>query len=157
MSSKRETLINALLIALVLWDLLLCVLTLSFPDLWFQLFHGMPYVDEQGRTADTVGLLRRTGALWVAFTLFQLVAFIRWRKRPYWLPVVAGIRLTEVFSDWAYIFVAGPHITIFGTVGLFIAPLCNWFFGWFFISSYLKIETTGLYNMESTGKTGQGN
>ncbi len=72
--------------------------------------------------------------------MFQMIAYLRWRKQPYWLPLVAGIRLTEVFSDWTYILVAYPHITWFGYLGLGIAPPSNVLLGWFFISSFLKID-----------------
>ena len=102
-----------------------------FPDRWFQIFHHAPYVDPQG-------LLKRTGAVWVAFTLLQLIAFFRWEKAPWWLVLIAGVRLTELFSDWTYI-LAAQSMTTIGTIGLFIAPPGNLAFGWFFVWAYLKI------------------
>ena len=140
MSSKRITLINLLLIFLVVLDIVLSTLTILFPNTWFKIMHGIAYVDAQGVPADFVGLLKRTGAVWVAFTLFQLIAYLRWRTQSYWLTVVAGIRLTEVFSDWTYILAAHPYMTWFGYLALFIAPPANLFFGWFLINSYLKIN-----------------
>ena len=62
----------------------------------------------------------RTGAVWASFTLFHLIALLKWHRQPYWLPLVAGVRLTEVFSDWVYLSMA-ESITWFGKVGLFIA------------------------------------
>jgi hypothetical protein len=94
-------------------------------------FHGAPYIDPQA-------LLRRTGAVWVAFTLLQLIALIRWQKDPWWLVLVAGVRLTELFSDWTYLYMA-QSVTPQGRVGLFIAPPSNLVMGWFFVSAYLKI------------------
>jgi len=135
MSSRRITLIKALLILLTLWDLLLSSVCILFPNTWFNIFHGVDYAGN-----DLVGLLKRTGAVWAAFTLFQLIAYFKWQKQPYWLPLVAGIRLTEVFSDWTYILVAHPNMTWFGYLGLGIAPPSNVLFGWFLIVSYLKME-----------------
>jgi hypothetical protein len=128
----QRALINGLLLFLTVWDLLLSAVCLLIPETWFLLFHGAPYVDPQG-------LLRRTGAVWAAFTLFQLIAYFRWPREPYWLPLVAGIRLTEVFSDWIYLYVAEGS-TWFGRLGLFIAPPSNVVLGWFFIWSYRKIQ-----------------
>ena len=62
-------------------------------------FTAAPYVDPQA-------LLKRTGAVWVAFTLLQLIAFFRWEKAPWWLVLIAGVRLTELFSDWTYMWLA---------------------------------------------------
>jgi hypothetical protein len=111
--------------------LVLSATCLFFPDRWFQIFHHAPYVDPQG-------LLKRTGAVWVAFTLLQLIAFFRWEKAPWWLVLIAGVRLTELFSDWTYI-LAAQSMTTIGTIGLFIAPPGNLAFGWFFVWAYLKI------------------
>ena len=135
--------VSGLLLGLALWDALLAVVALGLPDLWFQLFHGIPYVDPQGTPADLVGLLRRSGAVWAAFTLFQFIAFLRWRERPYWLAVVAGIRLTEVFSDWTYLFFADHHITWLGGLALLIAPPSNWLMGWFLVRSYHRARDAG--------------
>lgn len=130
--SKRV--INLLLLFLIFLDLVLSIVAIFFPELWFSIFHGQPYVDPQG-------LLRRTGAVWVAFTLLQFIAYLRWEKQPYWLVLVAGVRLTELFSDWVYLCVAG-NVTWYGGVGLFIAPIGNLIMGWFLIRSYLKITSS---------------
>lgn len=127
-----KTIISLLLGFLVLLDIVLFTLALFYPQTWFDLFHGQPYVDPQG-------LLRRTGGVWVAFTLLQFVALVKWKQQPYWLAVIAGVRLTEMFSDWVYLYFA-QDITLFGRIGLFISPLANMAFGWFLIKSYLKIN-----------------
>jgi hypothetical protein len=116
---------------LVLWDLLLSVLCFCYPDYWFKTFHGAPYIDPQA-------LLKRTGAVWTAFTLLQLIAFIRWEKAAWWLVLIAGVRFTELFSDWVYIWMANST-TPFGKFGLFIAPPSNLIFGIFFIWVYKKM------------------
>ncbi len=128
MAVMLSTKVNLLLIALIILDLILSTLCLFFPAMWFKLFHNAAYVDPEG-------LLRRTGAVWAAFALFQFVALVKWRKQPYWLTVVAGIRLTEVFSDWTYLFFSSS-VTRFGEIALFSAPLGNVIFAWFLIKSF---------------------
>lgn len=132
-SPKLRTFIYVLLAFLVILDVILSVTCLLFPDQWFMTFHGVPYDDR-----DPAGLLKRTGAVWAAFSLLQLIAFFRWEKAPWWLVLIAGVRLTELFSDWTYIYVA-ESITTLGRLGLFIAPPGNLAFGWFLIWAYKKI------------------
>ena len=132
-SPKLRTFIYVLLAFLVILDLVLSVTCLLFPDTWFMTFHGVPYADR-----DPAGLLKRTGAVWVAFTVLQLIAFFRWEKAPWWLVLIAGVRLTELFSDWTYMYVA-ESVTTLGRLGLFIAPPGNLAFGWFLIWAYKKI------------------
>ena len=43
--SKR---IPAILIALVSFDVTIAVIGFFFPELWFRVFHGVPYDDPQG-------------------------------------------------------------------------------------------------------------
>ena len=122
---------------LVILDLVLCVTCILFPDTWFQTFHGGPY-----DRYDVYGLLKRTGAVWVAFTLLQLIAMFRWTKAPWWLVLIAGVRLTELFSDWTYWYVA-PTMTTLGSIGLWIAPPGNLVFGIFLVWAYKKIMRCG--------------
>jgi hypothetical protein len=123
--------INLLLLFLIILDVVLSVLALLLPNTWFKLFHDQPYVDPQG-------LLRRTGAVWVAFTLLQFIAYMKWQEQPYWLVLIAGVRLTELFSDWTYLYFA-QNITKVGRLSLLIAPPANLVMGWFFIQSFLKL------------------
>jgi len=132
-SPKLRTFIYVLMAFLVILDLVLSTTCLLFPDTWYMTFHGVPYDDR-----DPMGLLKRTGAVWVAFTLLQLIAFIRWEKAPWWLVLIAGVRLTELFSDWTYMYVA-ESMTTLGRLGLFIAPPGNLAFGLFLIWAYKKI------------------
>jgi hypothetical protein len=124
--------INFLLFFLVALDVVLSILAILFPATWFKIFHHQPYIDPQG-------LLRRTGAVWVAFTLLQFIAFVRWQEQPYWLVLVAGVRLTELFSDWTYLYFS-QNTTWSGRIGLFIAPPANLAIGWFLIQSFLTIN-----------------
>ncbi|HKR11630.1 MAG TPA: hypothetical protein VJT15_06220 [Pyrinomonadaceae bacterium] len=132
-SSQLRTFIYVLLAFLVILDIVLSVVALCFPDTWFMTFHGVPYDN-----LDAQGLLKRTGAIWVAFTLLQLIAFFRWEKEPWWLVLIAGVRWTELFSDWTYLYVADT-ITTMGKIGLLIAPPGNLVFGWILIWVYKKI------------------
>jgi hypothetical protein len=132
-SSTLRNLIDAVLAFLVVLDLVLSVTCLLFPDTWFMTFHGVAY-----NSRDSMGLLKRTGAVWVAFTLLQLIAMFKWRREPWWLVLIAGVRLTELFSDWTYIYVA-ESVTTIGKVGLFIAPPGNLVLGWFLIWAYKMV------------------
>jgi hypothetical protein len=128
---KLRKFIYVLMGFLVILDLVLCTLCLFFPETWFKIFHNAPYVDPQA-------LLKRTGAVWVGFTLLQLIAFFRWEKAPWWLVLIAGVRLTELFSDWTYMCLASSMTTI-GSIGLFIAPPGNLAFGIFLVWAYKKV------------------
>jgi hypothetical protein len=136
-SPKLRNFIYLLLAILVLVDLVLSTTCLLYPDTWFMRFHGVLYDN-----LDVEGLLKRTGALWVAFTLLQLIAMFRWTKEPWWLVLIAGVRLTELFSDWTYIYVAHT-LTPFGKLGLFIAPPSNLIMGIFLVWAYKKIMRGG--------------
>ncbi|HEY0006994.1 MAG TPA: hypothetical protein VGB17_19595 [Pyrinomonadaceae bacterium] len=125
--------IYVLLVFLVILDIVLSTTCLLYPDKWFTTFHGVLYDNR-----DVEGLLKRTGAVWVAFTLLQLIAVFRWEKEPWWLVLIAGVRLTELFSDWTYMYVA-QTMTTMGRIGLFIAPPGNLVMGWFLVWAYLKI------------------
>jgi len=127
-----KTKINTLLIFLILLDLALSTVGLAAPELWVRLMHGVPY-------HDNLGMVRRLGAVWAAFFLFQLIALFRWPKAPYWLVLVAGIRWTEVFSDWVTLGFA-DSTTMLGKFGLLIAPPVNILAGWFFLRCFLKIN-----------------
>jgi hypothetical protein len=130
MSPRLRTGVYALLVFLVIKDIVLSVTAIAFPEAWFKVFHDAPYVDPQG-------LLTRTGAVWVAFTLLQLLAVFRWEKEPWWLVLIAGVRWTELFSDWTYLYVAQGKTTL-GGLGLFLAPPANLAFGAFLVWAYLR-------------------
>jgi hypothetical protein len=122
--------INPLLLALFFLDVFYVLVILFFPSGWFDLIHGMPYVDPGG-------LLRRTAAMWASFAVFQAVALMRWQREPHWLMLVSGIRTTEVVSDWVYLLFA-KHVTWFGRAALLMASPINMFCAWFFYAAYLR-------------------
>lgn len=132
MSHRRRKLTSALLLFFAVWDLILAAAAIAFPEQWFDMFHGEPHVDPQA-------LLARTGAIWVAFSLFHLVAFLTWRTRPYWLVIVGGMRLGEIFADWTYAFMA-DSVTTGGWISLLLAGATNLLFAVFFIRGFL-LET----------------
>jgi hypothetical protein len=123
--------INVLLVGLILLDLVLSATAIGFPERWSQAFHGLPY-------DDPAGLLRRTGAVWVAFAGLQTIALLRWQDRPYWLAIIAGVRLTELFSDWTTI-LAAKQMTLLGTAELAISPPGNLLFGLILLSTYKRL------------------
>jgi hypothetical protein len=125
--------VNLLLVALVALDIVLSVGALAFPDLLARTLYGMPY-------SDPVGLLPRTGAVWAAFVVLQAIALFRWQHQPYWLALVAGVRLTELFSDWTTIAVL-DHLPALGSIGLAIAPPGNLLFGWILVATYKRMRS----------------
>jgi hypothetical protein len=125
--------VNVLLLFLIVLDIVLSTLAIAFPNTWFHAMHGMDYVDP-------AGLLRRTGALWVAFVGLQAIALVRWQKQPYWLTLIAGVRFTELFSDWVTIF-AAQKMTLAGTLGLAVSPPANLIFGLILIATYKRLQS----------------
>lgn len=124
--------VNVFLALLVVLDVVLSTVALAFPQQWSQVMHGLPY-------DDPAGLLRRTGAVWAAFVLLQAIALMRWERQPYWLPLVAGVRFTELFSDWVTLIFAS-HMTLAGTLGLLISPPANLVFGLLLVSTYKRLR-----------------
>lgn len=120
--------ISILLGFLVLLDLFLAGICLLWPDQWGMLMHGMAYDDPAGN-------VRRMGAVWLAFLLLQGWALVDWRRLPHLLVLVAGVRLTEIFSDWVLWYHA-DSLTVFGHFGLLIAPPSNLLFGIYLLGAY---------------------
>jgi hypothetical protein len=125
----RRYAVNALLAIFAAWDLALAAATVVFPDFWFRAMHGVPRVDPEA-------LLARTGLVWLAFAVFQLVALLRWRKSPHWLVIVGGMRLSELFADLGYLALA-REVTATGRMSLALAAPSNVVFAIFFIQTYL--------------------
>lgn len=120
--------ISFVLGGLVVFDVILTSWVFFAPDLWFEVFHGVPYNDPEG-------FLPRCGANWAAFALFQAVAFLRWRKATYWVAVVAGVRLSDIFTDWTYALFA-HDMTPLGYLGLALASPMNMITGWWLLRAY---------------------
>jgi hypothetical protein len=124
--------IDWVLLALVAFDVFVATVALLFPSLWFRVVHGVPYDDPQG-------LLRRCGANWAAFAVIQLIALLRWKKAPHWLAVVAGVRLSDIFTDWTYLWFAS-NVTTVGVVGMFLASPTELFLGSWLLQAYTRVS-----------------
>jgi hypothetical protein len=111
------------LILIFLWgalleDTIIFVMSWLAPDVWFWLFH-----DAAPASLD-VAFLRRSGGQWAAFALAQGIALWRWRKQPIWLPIVAGVRFSDLFTDVSYM-LAVPSLTTLGWCVLIPLPFLN--------------------------------
>jgi len=115
---------DAILISLIVLDVVIFTVAFFFPDLWTKIFHGEVYVE-------SYGLLRRTASLWAAFALFQTIALFKWKKNYIWLALVAGLRFSEIFSDWVYLGFC-QSATLFAWLALSISPPANIIFGLYF-------------------------
>jgi len=124
---SRRT-VKLVLLALIILDIIFPVVIFGLHPLWPQLFHGMNH-------DDTLGLLQRLGAGWAAFAVWQIVAYLKWEREPGWLAVVAGIRWTEIWADWVYVYFA-DHSTLLAWVALGGASPVNLLAGWYFWRAY---------------------
>src|SRR2546423_577287 len=70
------------------------------------------------------GPVRGPGAIRAAFALIQGIALARWRASPRWLAIVAGVRLSDIFTDWTY-FAFAHDLTWFGRVALALSAPMN--------------------------------
>lgn len=134
-SAARGRLVDVILVSLVVFDLLVAVGAFLLPQLWYRLLHDAAYVDPQG-------LLRRTGAIWAAFAVVQIVALPRWRTAAHWLVLVTGIRLSELFADWTYL-VFAESVTPFGTAALLVTLPANLLICWFLFATWRKLAGGG--------------
>jgi hypothetical protein len=128
--AHKEWLIDTLLAALMVFDVLIVVWAFGLPDLWFTLFHTDP-----APSSEAFVLLRRCGANWAAFALFQGIAWWHWKSQPVWLAVIAGVRLSDIFTDPVYALMAGDG-TWLATLGLPVMGVMNLLFGWFFLTAF---------------------
>lgn len=122
--------VKRLLLALIVLDVVFPLVIFPAPSLWIRLIHGTG-------AGDPLGLLHRLGAVWAAFAVWQIVAYLKWEREPGWLMVVAGIRWTEIWADWVYLAFA-DDATLLGTVALLGASPVNVLCGWLFYRSYLR-------------------
>lgn len=137
MSHHRRIFINFLLGFLCLLDVFLSFICVFSQGLWWnRLFYQIV-------PSQPTSLLYRMGAVWFAFVLIQGYAWRHWQKKPYWLTITAGVRLTEMFSDWIYL-ATTDNLTWFGHFGFVISPPMNVLFAWILINSYLKLNMTKL-------------
>ena len=111
------------LILIFLWgalleDTVIFLIAWLAPEIWFRLFHAA------APEALAVAFLRRSGGQWAAFALAQALALWRWRSEPVWLPIVAGVRFSDLFTDVSYI-LAAPSLTALGLCLLIPPPVLN--------------------------------
>jgi hypothetical protein len=97
------------IILLYLWlalieDTLLFLMAWLAPDLWFRVFHATTPAGLE------IAFLRRSAGQWAAFALAQAITLWRWRDKPVWLPITAGVRFSDLFTDLSYI-IASPSLT----------------------------------------------
>jgi hypothetical protein len=115
---RLRNLILIFLWAATLEDTFLFLMAWFAPDLWFKVFHAsLPAGLE-------VAFLRRSAGQWAAFALAQAITLWRWQKQPVWLPITAGIRFSDLFTDISYI-LAVPSLTPIGWMLLLPPPLLN--------------------------------
>ncbi len=123
-----ERRVQGLLVGLVLFDVTLTLWAGAFPELWFRVFHGVGYEDPEG-------FLRRCAANWAAFAVCQAIALRRWRKDAMWLAVVAGVRLSDIFTDATYVLVA-RDTTWFAKATLAPSSVANLVVGLYLLRAY---------------------
>jgi len=129
------------LVLLFLWGALIedaTIFALSWlaPDLWFRVFH---HLEPAGLE---VALLRRAGGQWAAFALVQAIALWQWRSRPAWLLVVAGARVSDLFTDLSYV-AAAPSLTPAGWALLLPPPLLNAVFVVVMVLAWRRADARG--------------
>jgi uncharacterized membrane protein (DUF2068 family) len=124
----NERRIAGLLAFLAVFDVVLTVWAGAFPELWMAAFHGVALDDPQQ-------LLRRCAANWAAFALVQAIAFARWREHPEWLAVVAGVRLSDIFTD-ATVIALARDTTWFAKATLAPMSVINLLMGLWLLRAY---------------------
>ena len=112
-----------ILILIFLWaatleDTFLFLMAWFGPDLWFKVFHASVPAGLE------IAFLRRSAGQWAAFALAQAITLWRWRTQPVWLPIAAGIRFSDLFTDISYI-LAVSSLTPIGWMLLLPPPLLN--------------------------------
>jgi hypothetical protein len=115
---RLKTLILLYLWGALLEDITIFAISWIAPQVWFHLFH------HSTGGALEIALLRRSGGQWLAFALGQAITLWQWRRRPEWLAVAAGIRLSDLFTDISYL-IAAPSLTRFGQLLFPIFPVLN--------------------------------
>ncbi|MBW1880590.1 MAG: hypothetical protein JRJ84_19720 [Deltaproteobacteria bacterium] len=136
MSPRLARTVQVVLVAVFLFDVALSATTFAVPELWFQAFHGNPHASEQH------AFLHRCSANWAAFALIQGVALLRWRQAPWWLAVVAGVRFSDLFTDWTYL-LASPEVTPVGWMCLSLPGLGNLAIGLLMLHGYRRAMGVG--------------
>lgn len=131
MKLPNTRLVSSILALLVALDVTLAIWGFGFPEAWFRLFHGAAYVDPQG-------YLPRAAGNWTAFAILQALAFFRWKKAPHWLAIVAGVRLSDIFTDFSCMIFC-ESLSGIGLVLFTAAGLGNILFGLYFLNIHKRL------------------
>jgi len=137
---RIEKQVNYMLILLIVMDLVLSAAALFFPGLWWKIFSDRPHVEPQG-------LQRGFGALWAGLLLLQVLAYLRWKRELWWLPLIAGVHFTEMFVNWVLLAV-GEQLTWIAWISYGLTPPATVFFSFFLLNRYQKIVAA----QESSGQ-----
>lgn len=140
--SRPDTRFFVKLALVYLWgglalDVVISILAWSHPGLWFSFFHD---TEPQGFE---VALLRRAAGQWTAFALAQALALFLFRGQPVWFAIMAGIRLSDVFTDLFYLLSAQP-LTLHGWLVLAPLPIVN------AGGVFLLLRCYALFNVETS-------
>jgi hypothetical protein len=130
---RLKTVILIYLWAALVEDTVLFLISWIAPNLWFRVFHHSVPVDLD------IAFLRRSGGQWAAFALGQAITLWRWRKDPVWLPIAAGLRFSDLFTDICYI-LAVPSLTAIGWLLLLPPPILNLVGIVIFLRGYQQIK-----------------
>lgn len=125
--------VTVLLGFLIAVDLVLCLVGFAWPELWFHLIHGAAPLDPQR-------LLQRTAAAWTAFLVLEVIAVVRFPRRPAWLAVIAGVRFSDMFTDVTHALLA-PDMTSFGSACLLAASPFNLLAGLYLLRAHRRITS----------------
>lgn len=120
--------ISKFLFGLFLFDVTLTSVAFFAPQFWYTIFHGAEYIDPQA-------LLQRCGANWAAFALLQFLAYKNWQQHTYWLAIIAGVRLSDIFTDLTCAIFA-DSMTLFGLTSFYPMSLVNLAMGVYFLNAF---------------------
>ena len=106
--------VDLVLVIAIVVDVVLVAWTALDPGWWFQRLHGVETVDMFAQ-----GLLFRVAAHWAVFAVFQIAALMSWRRWTGWLLIIAGVRFSDVFTDWSYLALGPDAVDALATLGSF--------------------------------------
>jgi hypothetical protein len=124
-------LVGLLLVGFFLFNLIRSLIALGLPGRWYLWMHG-----RVGN--DTTGLLARTGGIWLGMALVEGLVFYFWEVYPFLLPMVAGLRFTEILADWIYLGTA-RSLTGPGRTALLALPFLHLGVGFYFFFVHLSL------------------
>lgn len=121
-----------LLIAICI-DFVLPVNVIINPDKWFETLHLNTLPDQLH-----ISFLYRSAAHWTAFNLVQIITLFKWQKKNYWLAVTAGVRFSDLFTDFTY-WATAPNLSE-NSWTLLMPPFMNLGMGIFMLTYFIHRE-----------------